>query len=388
MDTVDVAIIGGGIVGSATAFYLARDPAFAGRSVVVIEQDPSYTRGSTGRSVGGLRQQFSTPENIAMSQVTLDIVRDPAATFGEPVDLAFHEQGYLMLASEAGRTILEETAALQRAHGADILSLDAAAVGQRFPWISTDGVAAGNFGRTGEGWLDPASLRSAFRAAAIRHGAVWRHGQVVALDAAVRSLTLSNGERVACGAVVNAAGPWAGAVAALAGIALPVEPRKRIVYVVDSREASEALRKAPLTVDPSGVWFRPEGRTFLCGVSPKLEPSIDDLDDTQPEQFETEVWPQLATRVPAFEALKLVSAWAGYYDYNTLDQNAIVGRRPDVGTFYFVNGFSGHGLQQGAAAGRAVAELIAHGSFVTIDLKRLGYERIVRGEPVLERNVI
>ncbi|MGE3065375.1 MAG: NAD(P)/FAD-dependent oxidoreductase [Hyphomicrobiaceae bacterium] len=388
MKTVDVAIVGGGIVGSATAFYLARDPAFAGRCAVVIEQDPSYTRGSTGRSVGGLRQQFSTPENIAMSQVTLGIVRDPAATFGEPVDLSFREQGYLMLASEAGRAVLQETAALQRAHGADILPLDAAAVGARFPWISTDGVAAGNFGRTGEGWLDPASLRSAFRAAAIRHGAVWRHDDVVAIDASTRSLTLAGGEAISYGALVNAAGPWAGAVAALAGIPLPVEPRKRIVYVVDSREATADLHKAPLTVDPSGVWFRPEGRTFLCGVSPAIEPSIDHLEDTQPEQFETEVWPRLAARVPAFQALKLVSAWAGYYDYNTLDQNAIIGRHPDVRTFFLANGFSGHGLQQGAAAGRAVAELIVHGSFVTIDLGRLGYERVIRNEPVLERNVI
>jgi sarcosine oxidase len=211
---------------------------------------------------------------------------------------------------------------------------------------------------------------------------------VVAIDASTRSLTLAGGEAISYGALVNAAGPWAGAVAALAGIPLPVEPRKRIVYVVDSREATADLHKAPLTVDPSGVWFRPEGRTFLCGVSPAIEPSIDLLEDTQPEQFETEVWPRLAARVPAFQALKLVSAWAGYYDYNTLDQNAIIGRHPDVRTFFLANGFSGHGLQQGAAAGRAVAELIVHGSFVTIDLGRLGYERVIRNEPVLERNVI
>ena len=190
--------------------------------------------------------------------------------------------------------------------------------------------------------------------------------------------------------MVNAAGPWAGEVAALAGVPLPVEPRKRFVYVIDCREASEALHKAPLTVDPSGVWFRPEGRFFLCGKSPEEseEPPATDLDAIDHAFFESEVWPRLATRVPAFESVKAVNAWAGYYDYNTLDQNAVIGPHPHLSNFYFANGFSGHGAQQGAAAGRAIAELIVHGAFRTIDLTRLGYGRIAEGRPLRERNVI
>jgi glycine/D-amino acid oxidase-like deaminating enzyme len=150
------------------------------------------------------------------------------------------------------------------------------------------------------------------------------------------------------------------------------------------------LQRAPLTVDPSGVWFRPEGRLFLCGKSPDMrqEPRAADLEHIDHSFFEEEVWPRLAARVPAFESVKVVNAWAGYYDYNTLDQNAVIGAHPQVRNFYFANGFSGHGAQQGAAAGRAVAELIVHGAFRTIDLARLGYERIAERRPLAERNVI
>jgi len=152
----------------------------------------------------------------------------------------------------------------------------------------------------------------------------------------------------------------------------------------------EALGAAPLTVDPSGVWFRPEGRFFLTGRSPgeHEEPPAERLDDVDHGFFEAAVWPLLAARVPAFEALKVVNAWAGFYDFNTLDHNAIIGPHPKMRNFYFANGFSGHGVQQAAAAGRAVAELIVHGRFVTLDLSRFGYDRIARGAPLRELNVI
>jgi glycine/D-amino acid oxidase-like deaminating enzyme len=218
------------------------------------------------------------------------------------------------------------------------------------------------------------------------------HDDVVGIriGANVQTVALASGTEIATGSIVNAAGPWAGQLAALAGLALPVEPRKRYVYVVDSREATEALRRAPLTVDPSGVWFRPEGHVFLCGKSPEAdqEPPACDLDQIDHAFFEQEVWPRLAARVPAFESIKVINAWAGYYDYNTLDQNAIIGPHADARNFYFANGFSGHGAQQAAGAGRAVAELIVHGKFKTIDLTRLGYARIAARDPLPEHNVI
>jgi sarcosine oxidase len=206
----------------------------------------------------------------------------------------------------------------------------------------------------------------------------------------VQSVRLADGSAIHCEAVVNAAGAWAGDLAKLAGLPLPVEPRKRYVYVVDCRDPPAELQSAPLTVDISGTWFRPEGRFFLCGKSPDAdkEPAPDDFDQIDYEFLDSDVWPQLAARVPAFESLKVINAWAGYYDYNSLDQNAVIGPHPEVANLYFANGFSGHGVQQAAAAGRAVAELIVHSQFKTIDLSRFGYTRIARGEPVPERNVI
>lgn len=392
VDRADVVIVGGGIVGSAVAYFLAADPGFQGRAVV-IERDTGYRDGSTARSAGGVRQQFSTPENVAMSQFTVAMFRRLKALFGAEADVAFREQGYLILGGSDGAAVLRDNVALQQSMGADIALLDAAGLAARFPWLSAEGVAAGGLGQSGEGWFDPPSLAGLFRNAAIAGGAAVIRDAVVGIDVAadrVEAVRLASGGRLACGRLVNAAGAWAGQLAALAGVDLPVTPHKRYVYVIDCREPPEALRRAPLTVDPSGVWFRPEGRLFLCGKSPApdREPPPGDLDEIDHGFFEDEVWPRLAARVPAFESVKVVNAWAGYYDTNTLDHNAVIGAHPQVSNLYFANGFSGHGAQQAAAAGRAIAELIVYGAYHTIDLARLGYARIAADAPLRERNVI
>lgn len=394
MSAADVVIVGGGVMGSASAFYLRR-LGFTG-AVAIVEQDTSYAYCSTGRSAGGLRQQFSTPENIAMSRVTLDLIRqlDAAARAqGKPdCGLSFREQGYLILASDSGKPVLAQNLETQTAAGADVVMLDAAGLAARFAWLATDGLAAGTFGQSGEGWLDPVALMTYFRDAAVTAGVVIVKGTVEGIEAGdrVKAVRLADGRRIACGSLVIAAGAASGKVAALAGIELPVEPRKRYVYVLDCREAPDALRRGPLTVDPTGVWFRPEGQKFICGVSPAEE---DEPDPREPDTidhgvFEARVWPVIAARVPVFEAVKVVSAWAGNYDYNTIDQNAVIGAIPEIPNLYVVTGFSGHGLQQSAAAGRAVAELITAGRFTTIDLTRFGYERIAKREPLRELNVI
>ncbi len=389
----DIVIIGGSIVGCATAYYLAQAGAMSGRRICIVEKDPTYSACSTARSAGGVRQQFSTPENIAMSKVTLDLIRNLKETFGPEADVAFREQGYLILASPEGADVLAANVETQLGQGADIVLMQPDELARRFPWLELTGVACGSFGRSGEGWIDPVSLMTLFRNAARAAGVEFIHDTVTAIETSgqtVESVTLASGTRLACGAVVNAAGPSAGAVAGLAGIRLPVEPRKRYVYVIDCRDAPEALHKGPLTVDPTGVWFRPEGRLFITGISPDEadEPPAIDIDAIDYSVFEEEVWPRLAARVPLFESIKVVNAWAGFYDYNTLDQNAIIGPHPELRNFYFANGFSGHGLQQAAAAGRAVTELILHGRFCTIDLTRFGYARIAEGRPLLELNVI
>jgi sarcosine oxidase len=383
--------VGGGIVGSAVAYFLAVERRFPGR-VVLIERDTSYRDGSTARSAGGVRQQFSTPENIAMSQFTLATFRRLKVLFGDDADVSFREQGYLILGGADSAGVLGENVALQRSMGADIVLLDAADLTARFPWLAADGVVAGAFGQTGEGWFDPPSLAALFRKAAVAAGVTALNDEVVGIDVVagrIEGVWLTNGGRLGCGRLVNAAGAWSGRVAALAGVKLPVEPRKRFIYVLDCRQPPEALRQAPLTTDPTGVWFRPEGRMFLAGKSPEpdREPPAGDLEEVDHSFFEEEIWPVLAARVPAFEAAKVVNAWAGYYDYNTLDQNAVIGPHPQFANLYFATGFSGHGVQQAAAAGRAIAELIVDGAYQTIDLARLGYARVAGNAPLTERNV-
>jgi FAD-dependent oxidoreductase domain-containing protein 1 len=392
MQSADVVIVGGGIVGSAVAYFLSGDSAFQGSRIVLIERDPSYAQCSTARAVGGLRQQFSTPENIAMSQFTVAVFRRLKTIFGADADVAFREQGYLIMATADGQPLLAENVALQQSMEVDIALLGATDLAMHFPWLSAEDVAAAGFGPSGEGWFDPMSFAGLLRQAAIANGVTMLNDRVIGIEARgrIESVSLASGSNIACGSLVNAAGAWAGELSALAGIRLPVEPRKRYVYVIDCREPPNSLRQAPLTVDPSGVWFRPEGRFFLCGKSPEesQEPPAANLDEIDYNFFEREIWPRLAARVPAFESVKVVNAWAGYYDYNALDQNAVIGPHPEITNFHFANGFSGHGAQQAAAAGRAVAELIARGAFRTIDLTRLGYGRIADNAPLRERNVI
>lgn len=386
-EAADVVIVGGAIVGSAVAFFLRR-LGFGGR-VMIVERDTTYAECATARSAGGIRTQFSTVENIRLSRASLDIIRE----LGLAEQVMFREQGYLILSSNDGLQTLTTNVAIQQQEGADVALEDHVSLGNRFPWLSTDGIAAGSRGRSNEGWIDPASLMSALRREAKAEGVEIVRGEVCAIDRCgqrVSGVQLTNGKKIACGSLVDAAGPQAGVLARMADVALPVEPRKRYVYVLDHRDPPPGLAQAPLTVDPSGVWFRPEGRTFICGRSPEPqeEPADLDLSRIDYDYFDTAIWPMLAARVPAFEVVKVINAWAGYYDYNTFDQNGIVGRHPEIANLYFCNGFSGHGLQQAPAAGRAIAELVVHGRFATIDLTRLGYDRISQGEPLREVNVI
>jgi glycine/D-amino acid oxidase-like deaminating enzyme len=390
MQHVDVLIAGGAIVGSSTAYFL-RKQGFAG-SIAIVEKDLSFQRCCTALSCGGIRQQFSTPENIALSSFGLKLLRNLKAEFGPEADVSFREYGYLILASEPGAPILAANHAVQTANGADNVLLDRSGLAAQFPWLNTEGLAAGCFGRSGEGWVDPYSLMSLVRKAAVAKGVRVINAEVAGLDVAggrVAGVTLADGAHLSCGSFVNAGGAGAGRIAAMAGLDLPVGPRKRYVYVLDCPGASEALHKAPLTVDPSGFYFRPEGRNFICGLSPSEDEEPTDMNwDVDYAWFEERIWPALAERIPAFEAIKVVNAWVGHYDYNALDQNGVIGRAPAIGNFYFANGFSGHGLQQGPAAGNAVAELIVHGSYRTIDLTRFGFERIAAREPLYEKNVI
>ena len=386
-DAFDVVIVGGGAIGCAVAAFLLDDPAFGGR-VAVVERDPTYRDASSALSASSIRQQFSTPENIRMSRFGFEFLRSLAGG-PDPVDVGLQARGYLYLAPSGGAATLRDVHAIQEAEGAQVALLSAAELAARFPWMSLDGVEAGALGLAREGWFDGFGLLQALRRRAVARGAEFIRDEVIGLvkgNSRIDLVTLASGRSVGCGTVVNAAGPWAHEVAAMAGVELPVEARRRCVFVFNARDP---VPDCPLVVDTSGIWFRPEGDAFLCGTSPPESEDHDGLPlSVDWRQFEDLLWPALAARVPAFDAIKPVRAWAGYYEYNVVDQNAIVGRHPELANLVFANGFSGHGIQHAPAVGRAVTELIAHGRYTTIDLSVFGYERFAAGRPVIERNVI
>jgi sarcosine oxidase len=387
----DVVIVGGGVIGSAIAFFLAAQSAFAG-SVVVVERDSTYERASTPRSAGSIRQQFSIEENILISKYCiefLDSLHEYLEVDGETPDVAFVEAGYLFLAGPEGIDVLRQNHVLQRRCGAVIDFLSPAELESRFPWLRVDDLAAGTHGVEGEGWLDPNALMQGFRRKARSLGVVYVEDEVVALEREgdrIVAARLRGGDRIGCGALVNAAGAVAADVAEMAGLALPVRPRKRTVFVI---RCDADIPRCPLVIDPTGMFFRPEGEAFICGIAPPPAEDPDCLDlEVDYAQFEDRVWPLLAARVPAFDTLKMERAWAGHYAYNTVDQNAVLGPHPEVANFLFANGFSGHGLQQSPAVGRAISEWITFGQTRTLDLSRLSYDRLVRGEPLRERNIV
>ena len=388
----DIVIVGGGAIGSGIASFLVADPAFRG-TVTVIERDPTYSQASSALSASSIRQQFSTPVNIELSRFGIDFLRtigERLAVDGERPNVGLVENGYLFLASPEGAATLRGNHAVQRDHDVDVQLLDAQALATRFSWLSTAGIACGAFGVRGEGWFDGYSLLQAFRRHARSRGVRYVHAQACGFDtrgSRIVAARVQDGEPIAGDTFVNAAGPWAASVASWLGIDLPVRARRRCVF---GFQCATPIAACPLVIDPGGVWFRPEGRNqFICGVSPDAADDPDDLPlDVDHRLFEDVLWPVLANRVPAFEALRPLEAWAGYYEYNTFDQNGIVGAHPQWSNLYFANGFSGHGLQQSPAVGRGVAELLVHGSYRTLDLTPLRFERIAEQRPLVERNVV
>jgi len=402
-ESADVVIAGGAAMGSSLAYHLASHPGFAGR-VVVIEKDPSYARSASALSAASIRQQFSSPVNIRISLHGIAFLRNIGqhlAVDGEAPVIDLKEGGYLYLGDEGSIDVMREVNALQRAEGADIALLDAASLSARFPWLEPgEDVVIGSLGRSGEGWFDGWALLQAFRRKARSLGVEYRTGQVSDVETAggaVSGVRLADGSRIACGTLVNCAGSGGRALAAHAGIDLPVHARRRYVF---SFTCKADIPNCPLMIDTTGVYVRPEGestegRMFICGVSPSPEEDEslgwDDADEDSQQvdysYFEECIWPSLANRVPGFEAIRPGRAWAGPYDMCTLDHNAIIGPAGPDG-LYLCNGFSGHGLQQSPAVGRGLAEHIVEGRYTTLDLGELGYARVVENRPLRERNVI
>lgn len=400
--SADVVIVGGAAIGSSVAFHLASDTGFQGR-IVVIEKDPTYRLSASALSAASIRQQFSTAANIRISLHGIAFLRrigEHLSVDGESPSIDLHEGGYLYLGGTEGAATLRRINALQRVEGADIAHLGREALAARFPWLSLDGVEGGNLGLSGEGWFDGWGLLQAFRRKARALGVEYLVAEAAGYEVAsgrVTAVSLADGSRIACGVAVNAAGSNGWRLAATAGVDIPVRPKKRNVFSFACRGD---VQDCPLLIDTSGVWCRPEGRPgaegqmFICGVSPPADrdPDWDDAEPASQEigwsEFEESVWPALAARVPAFEAIRPGRAWTGPYDMNLTDANAILGPAIGLPNLILANGFSGHGLQQSPAVGRGLAEWVAHGRYLTLDLSELGHARIVEARPLVEANVI
>lgn len=378
-------------MGAATACFLARDH---GVRALVLERDPSYARASSALSASSIRQQFSCPVNIALSAWSIDFLRrvgDELALGAERPQIGLVEAGYLYLARAAGAETLRANHAVQRAHGADVALLATDALRGRFPWLRTDDLALGTFGESGEGWFDGPALHQAFRRKANACGARFVAADAVDFEARadhVHSVRSADGRRFRADVVVLCAGAWTAPLSARLGVALPVHASKRDVFVFDS---PATLPNCPLVIDPGGVWFRPEGRGFIAGAPPRVAaPALaeEPLDAIDHALFNDVIWPTLAARVPAFEALRVRSAWAGYYEMNRFDHNGLVGALPGWRNAYTACGFSGHGMQHAPAVGSALAALIAGGPSSAPALDALAVQRVIDGRPLVERNVI
>ena len=389
----DVVIVGGAMIGSATAWWLSRDPEFNGR-ILVVERDPSYERAASSLSHSSIRQQFGSEVNVLVSRFAAEFIhnfRDFMQDTDAP-EIALRSFGYLYLADNAPfAEVLRDNAVMQRRLGAATRILSPEEIKAEWPWYDLDGILCGSHNPVDEGYFDGATIFDWFRRKARQRGVEYIHDEVAGLDMSngrVTAVRLASGTTVGTDWVVNAAGSRGSRMAEMVGLDLPVEPRKR--YSVLFSAAEPITKDLPLTIDPTGVHFRPDGANYLAGCSPDPDPAADpeDFHMDHASLWEDLMWPVLATRIPVFERLKVISTWVGHYDYNVLDQNAVLGPSPEVPNFLFANGFSGHGFQQAPAVGRGLAEWIIHGGWRSLDLSPLGYDRILRGEPLRERAII
>lgn len=389
----DVVIIGGAVYGSSVAWWLTQMEGFDG-TVLVVERDPTYTFASTSHTNSCIRQQFSNATNIKVSQFGVEFVRNFREFMGGSEDvphLTLHSFGYLYLADtpEFAQT-LESAQAIQQSLGAGTKHMSRDDIAAAYPFYQLDDIIAANHNLVDEGYFDGGTMFDWFKRSARANGVEYVHAEVTAITRngnTVQSVTLNDGTVVACGTVVNASGPRAAATAQMAGLDVPVVPRKRYSYIFDAAQPLDDI--LPLTIDPSGVHMRSEGKYYLAGCPPDDDQDVAFDDFTFDHSlWESKVWPAVAARVPQLEAVKVINEWVGHYAFNTFDQNALLGRAETCPNFIFVNGFSGHGLQQSPAMGRGIAELITYGEYRSLDLSAFDVNRVARNEPFLETAVI
>lgn len=392
-NTYDVVIIGGAIYGSSVAWWLTQMSGFDGR-VLVVERDMSYENAATSHTNSCIRQQFSNPTNIAVSQFGAEFINNFRTFMGgdpEVPDLPLQSYGYMYLADtpEFAAT-LKQSQEVQQTLGAATRHMMPKEIASEYPFYMLNDILAANHNTVNEGYFDGGTMFDWFKRMARKNGVEYVADEVVAITRTgnkIDSVTLKSGGVIGCDVVVNATGTRGAITAQMAGLDIPIEARRRYTYIFDAAHPLD--RDLPLTIDPSGVHIRTDGRYYLAGGPPDEDPAVD-VDDFNADHglWENKFWPIIATRIPQFEQIKLINMWVGHYDYNTLDQNAIIGPHPEVDNFMFINGFSGHGLQQAPAFGRGLAERIVYGEYRSLDLNPFYVDRVLRGEKFLEKAVI
>lgn len=391
----DVVIVGGAMYGSSVSWFLSNNPDFDG-SILVVERDPTYEFTSTTRTNSCIRQQFSNEINVRVSQFGAKFIKNFREFMGNDPrvpEVRIHSFGYMYLASdEAFAENLRESQKIQAACGAATKIMSPEEIKRDYPFYNVDDIVAGSINLVDEGYFDGNTLFDWWKRSAREKGVEYVTNEVVAMTRnasgnKVESVTLETSDVIACGTVVNASGPRAVRTSRMAGIEIPVEPRRRYTFIFDAENPLD--RDLPLTIDPSGVHMRTDGMYYLAGCPPDDDPAVD-YDDFEQDHsiWEEKAWPVIATRIPQFEAIKLTNSWAGHYAFNTFDHNAILGSHTEVENFIFVNGFSGHGFQQSPAMGRGTSELITYGEYRTLDLSPFNYTRIVENKPFIEKAVI
>ena len=392
----DIVIVGGAIMGSSTAWFLTDNKDFNG-SVLVVERDPSYENCSTAHTNSCMRQQYSTELNVRISQFAADFVKNIRQRMGNDErvpELSIHSFGYMYLAdNEQFADVLRENQKVQLGAGAATQLMTAEEIKTNYPFYNVDDIVLGSINKVDEGYWDGATVFEWWRRQARERGVEYVANEVVSMTknasgTKVESVTLKSGEVISCGTVVNASGPRASRTSEMAGITLPVEPRKRFSWIFKAEKPLD--RDLPLTIDPSGVHVRENGSgTYQCGGHADIDPAVDYNDFAMDQTlWENHIWPVIATRIPQFESVRLTNEWGGQYSMNTFDHNAIMGPHTVVENFVFLNGFSGHGLQQSPAMGRGTAEYLTYGEYRSLDMSLFNYERIETNSPIIEKAII
>ena len=391
----DVIIIGGALYGSSIAWFLSNDSNFKGK-ILVIEKDPSYEFSSTARTNSCIRQQFSQKINIEISQFGAHYIKNFRRYMNENSEipnLTIETFGYMYLANtEKFAGILKNNQKIQQLANSKTRFMTALEIKTEYPFYNVDDIIGGNHNLVDEGYFDGNTIFNWWKKSSIKNNVEYIKNEVVSLKLSksrnkVESVILRSGDQINCRTIVNASGPYASNISSMAGIYLPVEPRKRYSFVFKAEKPLEKL--LPLTIDPSGVHMRSDGLNYLAGCPPDHDIGVDYQDFAFDHSiWENKIWPVLAHRVPQFESVRLINGWVGHYAYNILDQNAIIGYHTTVENFIFANGFSGHGFQQSPAIGRGVAELIIYNEFKTLDLSPFSFSRIQLNKPFVENAII